>query len=170
MPERRPADDRRISWHPTATGRCRGSHRWATGRSSSGHRLKFLSSAKWIGRSPDSHLAVAARRPVHDFYDMVQGRKNPAMICRCQKTGIGWKSGDHRTIYKACDVGIISAHRSLCTRKMIYLTEKLFMSLWICKMYCWEISINSKKERVGCKAEMGPNVLVLTCTRTHEYF
>ena len=68
---------------------------------------KFLSSAKWIRRSPNSRLAVAARRPVHDFYDMVQGRKNLAMICRCQKTGIGGKSGDHRTIYKACDVGII---------------------------------------------------------------
>ena len=106
MPERRPADDRRISWHPTATGRCPGSHRWATGRSSLGHRPKFLSSAKWIGRSPNSRLAVAARHPVHDFYDMVQGRKNPAMICRCQKTGIGGKSGDHRTIYKGCDVGI----------------------------------------------------------------
>ena len=49
---------------------------------------------------------MAARRPVHDFYDMVQGRKNPAMICQCLKTGIGGKSGDHRTIYKACDVGI----------------------------------------------------------------
>ena len=35
---------------------------------------------------------------------MVQGRENPAMICRCQKVGIGEKSGGHRRIYKACDV------------------------------------------------------------------
>ena len=28
------------------------------------------------------------------------------MIRRCLKTGIGGKSADHRTIYKACDVGI----------------------------------------------------------------
>ena len=106
MPEWRIADDRRISWRPTATGRCPASHRWATGRSSSGHRPKILSSAKWIGRSPNSRLAVAGRRPLPDFYNMVQGRKNPAMICRCQKTGIGEKSGDHRRIYKACEVGI----------------------------------------------------------------
>ena len=106
MPERWSADDRWISWHPTATGRCPGSHRWATGRSPSGHRPKFWSSAKWIGRPPSSRLAVAGRRLVPDFYDPVQGRKNPAMICRCLKTGIGGKSGDHRTIYKACDVAI----------------------------------------------------------------
>ena len=31
------------------------------------------------------------------------------MICRCQKTGIGGKPGDHRTIYKACDVGMNKA-------------------------------------------------------------
>ena len=106
MPERRSADDRRISWHPTATGRSPGSHRWTTGRSPSGHRPKFRSSAKWIGRPPSSRLAVAGRRLVLDFYDPVQGRKNPAMICRCLKTGIGGKSGDHRTISKACDVAI----------------------------------------------------------------
>ena len=41
-----------------------------------------------------------------DFYDPVQGRKNPAMICRCLKTGIGGKSGDHHTISKACDAAI----------------------------------------------------------------
>ena len=107
MPEWRSADDRWISWHPTATGRSPGSHRWTTGRSPSGHRPKFRSSAKWIGRPPSSRLAVAVRRLVLDFYDPVQGRKNPPMICRCLKTGIGGKSGDHRTISKACDVGII---------------------------------------------------------------
>ncbi len=123
MPERRSADDRRISWHPTATGRCPGSHRWATGRSPSGHRPKFWSSAKWIGRPPSSRLAVAGRRLVLDFYDPVQGRKNPAMICRCLKTGIGGKSGDHRTIYKACDVAfsglvpwLVSKRESLSSR------------------------------------------------------
>ena len=108
MPERRSADDWRISWHPTATGRCPDSHRWATGRSPSGHRPKFWSSAKWIGRPPSSRLAVAGRRLVLDFYDPVQGQKNPAMICRCLKTGIGRKSGDHRTIYKACDVALMA--------------------------------------------------------------
>ena len=107
MPERRSADDRRISWHLTATGRCHGSHRWATGRSPSGHCPKFRSSAKWIGRPLSSRLAVAGGRLVLDFYDPVQGRKNPAMICRCLKTGIGGKSGDHRTIYKACDVALM---------------------------------------------------------------
>ena len=115
MPERRSADDRRISWHPTVTGRCPGSHRWATGRSPSGHRPKFWSSAKWIGQPPSSRLAVAGRRLVLDFYDPVQGRKNPAMICRCLKTGIGGKSGDHRTIYKACDVAITRSTRKVQT-------------------------------------------------------
>ena len=38
---------------------------------------------------------------------MVQGRENPAMICRCQKVGIGEKSADHRRIYNPCDVPII---------------------------------------------------------------
>ena len=103
MPERRSSDDRRISWHPTATGRSPGSHRWTTGWSPSGHRPKFRSSAKWIGWPPSSRLAVAGRRLVLDFYDPVQGRKNPVMICRCLKTGIGGKSGDHCTILKACD-------------------------------------------------------------------
>ena len=59
-----------------------------------------------IGRSPNSHPAAAGRHPLPDLYDMVQGRENPAVICRCKKTGIGGKSGDHRTIYKACDVGL----------------------------------------------------------------
>ena len=106
MPERRSSDDRRISWHPTATGRSPGSHCWTTCRSPSGHRPKFRSSAKWIGRPPSSRLAVAGRRLVLDFYDPVQSRKNPAIICRCLKTGIGGKSGDHRTILKACDAAI----------------------------------------------------------------
>ena len=67
MPERRSSDDRRISWHLTATGRSPGSHRWTTGWSPSGHRPKFRSSAKWIGRPPSSRLAVAGRRLVLDF-------------------------------------------------------------------------------------------------------
>ena len=46
----------------------------------------------------------AGRRPLHDFYDMVQGRENPPMTCRCQKVGIGEKSTGHSVIYKACDV------------------------------------------------------------------
>ena len=104
MPERRPADDRKIYCRPTATGRCPGSHRWGACRSSSGHRPKILSSAERIGRWPNSHPAAAGRRPLPDLYDMVQGRENPAMICRCQKVGIGEKSGGHRRIYKACDV------------------------------------------------------------------
>ena len=110
MPERRPADDRRIYWRPTVTGRCPASHRWTTGRSSLGHRPKILSSAEQIGRSPNSRPVVAGRRPLPDFYDMVQGRKNPAMICRCQKAGIGEKSGDHSGIYKACDVALKVHH------------------------------------------------------------
>ena len=43
------------------------------------------------------HRAVAWRWPADvcclTFYDPVQGRKNPAVICRCLKTGIGGKSG-----------------------------------------------------------------------------
>ena len=88
MPKRQPADDRRIYCRPTATGRCPGSHRWGACRSSSGHRPKILSSAERIGRWPNSLPAAAGRRPLPDFYDMVQGRENPAMICRCQKVGI----------------------------------------------------------------------------------
>ena len=60
-----------------------------------------MSSAEQIGQSPNSHPAAAGRRPLPDLYDMVQGRENPAVICRCQKTGIGEKSGDHRTIYNS---------------------------------------------------------------------
>ena len=63
-----------------------------------------MSSAEQIGRSPNSHLAAAGRHPLPDLYDLVQGRENPAVICRCQKTGIGGKSADHRTIVKAYDV------------------------------------------------------------------
>ena len=66
-----------------------------------------MSSAEQIGRSPNSHLAAAGRRPLPDLYDLVQGRENPAVICRCQKTGIGGKSADHRTILKACDAAFI---------------------------------------------------------------
>ena len=62
-----------------------------------------MSSAEQIGRSLNSHLAAAGRRLLPDLYDLVQGRENPAVICRCQKTGIGGKSADHRTILKACD-------------------------------------------------------------------
>ena len=104
MPERRPADDHRIYWCPMETGRCPASHRWAACRLSSGHRPKILSSAERIGWSPNSRPVVAGRRLLPDFYNMVQGRKNPAMICRCQKAGIGEKPGGHRRIYKACDV------------------------------------------------------------------
>ena len=38
---------------------------------------------------------------------MVQGRENPPMTCRYRKVGIGEKSAGHRSIYKACDVGLI---------------------------------------------------------------
>ena len=116
MPERRSSDDRRISWHPTATGRSPGSHRWTTCRWPSGHRPKFRSSAKWIGRPPSSRLAVASRRPQPDLYDLVQGRENPAVICRCQKTGIGGKSADHRPILKACDAALKSEATKCWTR------------------------------------------------------
>ena len=53
-----------------------------------------------------ANRAVAGRHLLHHFYDMVQGRENPPMTCRCQKVGIGEKSAGHRSIYKACDVGI----------------------------------------------------------------
>ena len=62
-----------------------------------------------------ANRAVAGRRPLHDFYDMVQGRENPAMICRCQKVGIGEKSADHRRIYYPCDVPIN------CNISLVYL-------------------------------------------------
>ena len=62
-----------------------------------------MSSAEQIGRSPNGHLAAEGRRPLPDLYDLVQGRENPAVICRCQKTGNGGKSADHRAILKACD-------------------------------------------------------------------
>ena len=52
-----------------------------------------------------ANRAVAGRRPLHDFYDIVQGRENPPMTCQCRKVGIGEKSAGHRSIYKACDVG-----------------------------------------------------------------
>ena len=96
----------RIYCHPTATGRWPGTHCRGACRLPSGHRPKIMSSAEQIGRSPNSHLAAAGRRPLPDLYDLVQGRENPAVICRCLKTGIGGKSGDHRTILKACDAAI----------------------------------------------------------------
>ena len=39
------------------------------------------------------------------------------MICRCLKTGIGGKSGDHRAILKACDaaISVYSVHVSHVT-------------------------------------------------------
>ena len=101
-----PGGDRMISCRPTATGRRPGSHRPGACRSPSGHRPKVMSPAEKIGRSPNSHPAVAGRRLCLTFYDMVQGLENPAMIRRCLKTGIGGKSADHRTIYKACDIGL----------------------------------------------------------------
>ena len=104
MPKRRPANDHRIYCRPTATDRCPGNHRWGTCRSSSGHRPKILSYAERIRQWPNSLPAAAGRRPLHDFYDMVQGRENPAIICRCQKVGIGEKSSVHRGIYNPCDV------------------------------------------------------------------
>ena len=136
MPERRSSDDRRISWHPTATGRSPGSHRWTTGRSPSGHRPKFWSSAKWIGRPPSSRLAVASRRLVLDFYDPVQGRKNPAMICRCLKTGIGGKSGDHRTILKACDAAMIEGMKPRLWQQTWTFKNDLHGISWV----CWQTS------------------------------
>ena len=100
MPERRPADDRRIYCHLTATGRWPGSHCRGACRSLSGHRPKIMSSVEQIGRSPNSHLAAAGRRPLPDLYDLVQGRENPAVICWFQK------SADHRTILKACEAAV----------------------------------------------------------------
>ena len=101
-----PGGDRTISCRPTATGRRPGSHCPGACRSPSGHRPKVMSLAEEIGRSPNSHPAVAGRRLCLTFYDMVQGRENPAMIRRCLKTGIGGKSADHHTILKACDAAI----------------------------------------------------------------
>ena len=110
LTKRWPADDRRIYCRPPATDRHPGSQRWGACRSSSGHwgghRPEILSFAERIGRWPNSLPATAGRRPLHDFYDMVQGRENPLMTCRCQKVGIGEKSAGHRSIYKACDVGL----------------------------------------------------------------
>ena len=106
MPKRRPADDRRIHCRPMATSRCPGITTGPPGDRRRGIGRKFLSSAERIGRSPNSRPAVAGIRPLHDFYDMVQGRENPAMICRCQKVGIGEKSAGHRRIYNPCDVPI----------------------------------------------------------------
>ena len=101
-----PGGDRTISCRPTATGRRPASHRPGACRSPSGHRPKVMSLAEEIGRSPNSHPAVAGRRLCLTFYNMVQGRENPAMIRRCLKTGIGGKSADHRTILKACDAAL----------------------------------------------------------------
>ena len=124
MPKRRPADDRRIYCRPTATGRCPGSHRWDACRSS-GHWPKILSSAERIRQSPNSRPAVACRRPLHDFYDMVKGRENPAMICRCQKVGIGEKSGGHRRIYNPCDVPLNTI--SSCSQLLLSVTSSHWM-------------------------------------------
>ena len=71
-----------------------------------GHRPEILSFAERIGRWPNSLPAAAGRRELLDFYDMVQGRENPPMTCRCQKVGIDEKFTGHRAIYKACDIGI----------------------------------------------------------------
>ena len=101
-----PGGDRTISCRPTATGRRPASHRPGACRSPSGHRPKVMSLAEEIGRSPNSHPAVAGRRVCLTFYDMVQGRENLAMIRRCLKTGIGGKSADHLPILKACDASI----------------------------------------------------------------
>ena len=140
MPKRRPADDRRIYCRPPATNRCPGSHRWGACRSSSGHRSKILSFAERIGRWPNSLPAVAGRRPLHDFCDMVQGRENPAMTCRCQKVGIGEKSWDRRTIYKACDVPLSWGpwHASVGYSLRPTRTSSLSMHA-VCLSHCYKV-------------------------------
>ena len=109
MPERRPADDlpmivgfivirRRLAGGPAVTAGVPADRRRDIGR-----KLCHLRNKSGDRRT------VTWRRPADvrclNFKDRVQGRENPAVICRCQKTGIGGKSGDHPTIYKACDVG-----------------------------------------------------------------
>ena len=65
-----------------------------------GHRPEILSFADRIGRWPNSLPAAFGRRPLHDFYDMVQGRENPAMTCRCQTGGISEKFSSHTRFIK----------------------------------------------------------------------
>ena len=77
-----------------------------------------MSSAEQIGRSPNGHLAAAGRRPLPDLYDLVQGRENQAVICRCQKTGIGGKSADHRTIVTLLCRGLYITLRLLVSQKL----------------------------------------------------
>ena len=55
-----------------------------------------------------------------------------------------------------------------------YVLEKWFtwlksfsMSVWICMMYCWEISISNKKERVGCRGNM-KGILNVNIHISHE--
>ena len=55
--------------------------------------------------------------------------KNPAIICRCLKTGIGGKSGDHRTILKACDAAMSLQRQEdhqLCTSSRDCIQPKLY--------------------------------------------
>ena len=76
---------RRPTGVPAVTAGAPADHRQDIGR-------KFCHLQSESGGGRTVLPAAAGRRPLHDFYDMVQGRENPAMICRCQKVGIGEKS------------------------------------------------------------------------------
>ena len=78
--------------------------------------------------------------------------KNPAMICRCQKTGIGEKSGDHSRIYKACEVGIREQDETYINSSrwstLVELKPK-FTRMWVARSaavlwkhwLCWSLTV-----------------------------
>ena len=61
------------------------------------------------------------------FTTWFKGRENPAMICRCQKGGIGEKSSGHRGIYIPCDVPFRWCH--LCDQMSWLRLELLHITL-----------------------------------------
>ena len=73
---------------PAVTAGAPADRRQDTGGASAGNFVICRQNRAVAEQSPSGGRQAS----LHDFYDMVQGRENPAMTCRCQKVGIGEKS------------------------------------------------------------------------------
>ena len=93
---------RRSTGAPTVTGRPPDDRRRGIGGTLAENLVISWGNRTVAERSPDG----GRQAPAGWLYDLVQGQENRPVSCRSQKIGIGEKSADHRSIYKACDVGL----------------------------------------------------------------
>ena len=87
---------------PPVIARAPADHRRGTAGASAGNFVNSRANRPVAARSPNGGRPTSAAW----FYNLLQGRENRRMTCRCRKIGIGEKSAGHRPIYKACDVGL----------------------------------------------------------------